>query len=109
MAKNYIQDGRVITMTATGATASGLPVVLGGLVGVALNRTLAAGETLDVALEGVFELPKVSANTFALGAAVYFDAAAGLVTSTSSGNAQIGNAVAAAGSGSTSARIRLRN
>lgn len=109
MAKNFIQDGRTLTTTASGATAPGFPVILGGLAGVALNRTLAAGETLDVALEGVFELPKVSANAFTLGASAYFDAGAGLVTTTASGNTQIGHAVAAAGAGSATVRVRLRN
>ncbi len=109
MARNFIQDGRVLTMAAAGATASGIPVILGGLAGVALNRTLGAGETLDVALEGVFELPKVSANAFALGASVYFDAGAGLVTTTASGNTLLGHAVAAAGAGTATVRVRLRN
>ena len=36
MATNYVQDGTVMPFTASGAVSSGDPVVIGGLLGVAL-------------------------------------------------------------------------
>lgn len=108
MAKNYVAPSRTITIPAPAAVASGGVVVAGGLAGVALAAA-DTGAPVDVSLEGIWTLPKVSANTFALGAAVYWDSAAGLVTTTASGNAQLGHAVAAAGAGSATVRVRLRN
>lgn len=104
--KNFVQAGSNLTLTAPYAVTSGAGVKIGAIFGVAAG-TAASGATVDVVTHGVFDLPKVSTDTFAVGAAVYWDDTAKLVTSTTSGNTKIGVAVAAADNPSGFARLRL--
>ncbi|HMQ91511.1 MAG TPA: DUF2190 family protein [Amaricoccus sp.] len=105
MAKNFIQNGNIITMTAAGDVASG-DVVFAGALGAA-----ATGEKLDVALEGVFRVAKVAADALAVGGAVYWDAGASLATSDddSGANPLLGHAFEAAGNPSATVALRLAN
>jgi predicted RecA/RadA family phage recombinase len=77
MAKNYEQAGDRITWTnGTGsAVASGQVVKIGNILGVALQSiaTSAAGE---VAIRGVFDVPKVSAAVIAQGESLTWDVSA---------------------------------
>ncbi len=74
---NFKQHGDRILFTLTGAQVSGDPLVVGtGLLGVAMNDG-ANTEVIDCAVEGVFELPKVSAAVIARGEQVLFDVSAG--------------------------------
>jgi predicted RecA/RadA family phage recombinase len=104
--RNYIQPGDSITVTAAAIAASGEGVKMGNLFGVA-SGDAAMDDKLVLTTTGVFELPKVAANTFAVGAIVYWDDTAKVVTSTASGNTRIGLAVSAAGNPSASVRVRL--
>jgi len=72
--KNLIQDGKRITWTnGTGSDVSaGDPVVINGQIGVA-SVDIANGAAGAVAMEGVYELPKVSGNAIPQGDAVLFD------------------------------------
>lgn len=106
MAKNWIQPGDTITIPAPAAVASGEPVIAGDIIGIAAGAA-ASGQPVDVNTSGVWDLSKVSANAFALGAKVYWDATAKLATSTASGNTLIGVAVAAAGASTAAVRVRL--
>lgn len=106
MATNYIQAGDTITITAPAAVASGGVVIAGSIAGIAQGDA-AIGASVDVATCGVWELPKVAANAFNLGAAVYWDATAGLATSTASGNTKIGVAVEAAAASTGTVKVRL--
>ncbi|WP_413734339.1 DUF2190 family protein [Sodalis sp. RH21] len=71
MAKNYVQDGKTITITALSDIASGDVVVVGGIVAVAITD-IAEGETGDGFAEGVFKLPKLTADVIATGSRVHF-------------------------------------
>jgi predicted RecA/RadA family phage recombinase len=104
--KNFVQAGSNLTIPAPAAVASGGVVIAGAIIGIASNAA-ASGADVDVVTTGVFELPKVGADAFTLGAAVYYIAASGLVTTTASGNTKIGVAVAAAGSGVATVKVRL--
>lgn len=80
MASNYVQDGDIIDWANGGAAVnSGDPVVIGSnsdaLIGIALVD-IANGATGSVALEGVWEVPKVSAAVIATGEYVMWDASA---------------------------------
>lgn len=55
MAKNWIQKGSTIPFV--GAATSGAVVIIGALAGVA-DRTTQAGESNELHLDEVFELPK---------------------------------------------------
>jgi predicted RecA/RadA family phage recombinase len=104
--KNYIQPGKTVTLPAPAATASGDVVTIGSLTGIAAGDA-ATGEPLDLTLEGVFDLPKVAANDFAVGAPVYWNSGSALATTTASGNARIGTAVAAAAASTAAVPVRL--
>lgn len=106
--KNKIQNGKVIDYTNGGgaAIASGALVVIGVLAGVAVSN-IAVGESGAVDLQGVFELPKVTGTAIAVGDKVYWDATAGNVTKTASGNTAFGAAVEAAVSAATTVKVLL--
>lgn len=103
--KNFVQSGNTIPVTAPGGgVLSGAPVRTGSFFGVACTDA-AAGETVQILLTGVFDLPKKAGDVVTLGAALYWDGTA--VTITSSGNVLIGAATAAAGGSAATVRIRL--
>ena len=62
---------------------------------------------VEVAVAGVFEVPKKSTDTPAVGALLYWDSAAGEMTTTVTGNTKAGYAAEASGSGATLVKIRL--
>jgi predicted RecA/RadA family phage recombinase len=58
--KNYIHEGRMITVAApAGSVAPGDGVAVGVMFGVA-SKTAAARETVTIATVGVFDLPKLA-------------------------------------------------
>ncbi len=88
--KNFICPGNSLTMTApAGGVVSGALVVLEGLFGVAAF-TAAAGADFDLVCEGVFNLPKKTGETPAVGAKVYWETATSSVTTTATSNTLIG-------------------
>ncbi len=104
--KNYIQKGENLTLAAPYGVTSGGGVKTGLIFGVAAGDAL-SGADVDLVTEGVFDLPKVSTDVFAVGAAVYWDDTAKLMTSTTSGNTKIGVAVLAAANPSGTVKVRL--
>ncbi len=105
--RNFIQPGNVIGVAApAGGVASGAGVQIGALFGVA-STTQAAGEAVEIAVSGVFELPKeATVDTFAVGAELEWDAVAGRVAALDEGR-RIGVAVASAGASAAVVRVRL--
>ncbi len=72
--KNYIQPGNNITVAAPGGgVSSGDLVVIGGLIGVASFDALETVD-LEIATEGVFELPCATADDIGVGDLLYSDA-----------------------------------
>lgn len=107
MAKNKFQDGKVIDVPApAGGVLSGDLVVIGGLVGVALNDK-AEGETANVEIEGVWELPKKTTDNVGVGVELFYDATAKNLTVTATSNTYAGIASAAAGSGADTVLLIL--
>ena len=109
MAKNFIKPGEHLTFTAGAATASGAGVVLGTLLGVSLT-TVANGGSGEAAVEGVWELPKLSGAVVAAFARPIWDVSAGefIVAAPASGDVLNGAiAVEAAGAGVTKVKVRL--
>lgn len=78
MTTKYIQDGEVLDYAnASGSTiTSGTPVVMGNIIGVAL-ADIANGATGSVAVEGVFNLPKVTGSAWTIGSKLLWDSSAG--------------------------------
>lgn len=106
--KNFKQKGENITLPAPIAVLSGEVLIVGELHGVVAGNA-GVGDDCDVVTEGVFELPKVAADAFAIGDPVYFDAALKLVAADddSGGNAKIGIAVTAAPAVSGFVNVKL--
>jgi predicted RecA/RadA family phage recombinase len=105
--KNYIQAGRMITLAApAGGVAPGDGVVIGALFGVA-SKTAAEGETVTLATDGVFDLPKLASAVIAAGDPVVWDDTAKQVDAPATGRYPIGIVIGDAGNGATTVRVRL--
>jgi predicted RecA/RadA family phage recombinase len=104
--KNFIQAGNTITITAAADGTSGAGLLVGKLFGVLTADVKVAAE-VELAVVGVFELAKVEAQAWTVGAAVYWDDTAKACTTTVGSNTKIGHAVAAAANPSTVGAVRL--
>jgi predicted RecA/RadA family phage recombinase len=104
--RNFIQPGKTITIPSPGDVESGDVLIIGGLAGICAGDA-ANGEDLDLALEGVYTLPKSSAVVLTVGELALWDGAQ-VVDSESDGDA-IGHVVEDAGSGVTTCKVRLSN
>lgn len=72
---NYEQRGEVLTITAGADLTSGQVVRVGAILGVA-TQAIANGASGEVALKGVFNVPKVSGAVIAQGERLVWDASA---------------------------------
>jgi predicted RecA/RadA family phage recombinase len=103
--KNFKAQGNKITIEAPGNVVSGTPAVLEDRAGV-YEGSADTGEDVVVLLEGIVELAK-SAEAFAAGEKLYWNAGSSFVTSTASTNKPIGWSAAAAATGDTVADVKL--
>ena len=109
MAKNFIQPGDTLTVTApAGGVTSGDAVEINSLFGVAAFDAV-AGDPVEVTVAGVFDLPKVSTDVVAVGDTLFFDTGLAELSLDvgSPGNLKVGYATKAAGSGVALVNIRL--
>lgn len=108
MANNYIQPGEHLTVVApAGGTVSGQMYKVGGIIGVA-QTTQAAGENVVLSVDGVYEVPKVSAQAWAVGDPLYFVTASRNLTNVSAtGHFLVGVATEVAANPSSVGRARL--
>jgi len=106
--KNFIGVGNRVTLTATAAIASGQPVLIGSLFGIAENFA-AIGDPLVLVLNGIFDLSKTASQAWTVGQLIYWDVATSRVTNVVATNKLVGVAVLAvgAGAGETTGRVRL--
>lgn len=104
--KNYVQPGRTVTVAAPYDRLSGQGLLVGALFGVATFDAL-SGANVEAELEGVFDLAKVSAQAWTVGAIIYWDDTAKNCTTVSTSNKLIGVAAAAAANPSAIGRVRL--
>ncbi|WP_426313851.1 DUF2190 family protein [Methylobacterium fujisawaense] len=105
--KNFIQEADTLTVPApTGGVVSGLPVISGLMIGIA-TTTQPQGAPVAVKTTGVFELPKVSAQAWTIGQAIYWDPAAGNATTSNTGTTLMGYASEPAANPSAVGRVRL--
>ncbi|ATQ67866.1 MULTISPECIES: DUF2190 family protein [Methylosinus] len=105
--KNFVQLAEIVTVTApSGGVASGDPVLIGALFGVA-SKSAAAGESVEIMTEGGFDLAKHAGDTFSVGDKVYFNASEKKLTSAAPSNPRIGVAMKAAVGSATSVLVRL--
>lgn len=64
--KNFINSGDTLDVAAPADVLSGAGVMIVALFGVATANKL-SGQTVAIKTKGVFELPKLTANTWAVG------------------------------------------
>lgn len=103
---NFVQPGGTIEITApTGGVTSGEPVQIGGIIGIGALDALVS-ESVNIQVEGVFDVDKVSAQAWAEGESIYWDDTAELMT-TVKGGIWAGIAVAAAANPSSTGRMRM--
>lgn len=109
MARNYVQPGTVLEITAAANLNSGTPVAVGAVVGVALGA-IANGARGQAQVEGVFDLPKATGVAFTAGQRLNFRPSAGNFTTATAVAGDLlgaGVAVNAAAAGDTTCRVRL--
>jgi predicted RecA/RadA family phage recombinase len=104
--KNFIQEGLTITVTAPANVVSGQYVTVGAIRGVAAYDA-ASGEAVELATEGVFTLPKVTAEDVAAGDLLYWNGTACTKTAGTGSKPVVGVAVKAAGNGATTVAVKL--
>lgn len=104
--KNYVQPGEVLTVAAPYDVSSGGGAKVGLIFGIAAEDAT-SGSDVDLAVEGVFSVTKLSTDAFAVGDAVYWDDTNKRCTSTTTSNTKIGVAVVAAANPSSTVTVRL--
>ena len=111
--RNYIQPGDVLEVAApVGGYANGEVVKVGDVVGVSFG-TYAEGDTAQVALTGVYEVPKKTGINFTAGAKLYLLESEDVVTNVASqgdpvvNNPFVGYAWKAAINADTATLVRL--
>jgi predicted RecA/RadA family phage recombinase len=86
-----LSDGAIFNYTTTGAVANGQLLVLGRMAGVALNAATGAGQSIAVAMEGVFSVASVATGAKTRGLrAMYRSTGSQLKVTTVSGVAGTG-------------------
>lgn len=106
--KNYVQPGEVLNLTAPATVASGKGALIGGTIfGVACADYSSGDTNGEFQVEGVFDLDKVSAQSWSVGNIIFWDNSAKLCTTVASGNIKIGVAIKAAANPSSTGRVRL--
>ena len=102
----YVHKGEAIDYTPAEGIAAGSVVIIGRFVGVA-QHAIAAGALGSVQIEGVFRMPKKAAQEIAAGAAVYWAADPGEISSAIADGTLCGITVAAAAADDTHVLVRL--
>jgi predicted RecA/RadA family phage recombinase len=106
--KNFVAEGKTLTLTAPYALTSGQGVLVGSIFGVATGDAAISTE-VEAITEGVFTLTKATGAAWTVGALIYWDNAARNCTTTVATNKLIGTAIAAAASGDTVGNVRLNS
>lgn len=104
---NAVSAGCTFNVTLTAATTSGTGLLIGSILGVAVTSG-AIGDVVAHKVEGVFTLPKLTADVVAQGAKLYWDNTNKRLTTTASTHAEAGVAFAAATGTDTTVQIKLK-
>jgi predicted RecA/RadA family phage recombinase len=102
----FVHEGASIDYTPAADVAAGDVVVQGDLAGVA-KLDIKAGKLGALAVEGVFDFAKNTGVAYTVGQILYWDDTNNVVTTTATGNKQIGKVVRAAATTDTTVRVRL--
>lgn len=90
MARNYVQPGETVTVTAPYAVASGGGIKVGALIGIALADA-AQGAPVEVRRVGVFDTARATGEAWvAWTTRLFWDDTNRRLTSTATGNTLVG-------------------
>ncbi len=105
---NYVYSGDRVEITTPYAVSSGGGCLVGTrLFGIA-TETYGSGAAGVIATEGVFDIAKATAISFAAGAPVYWDDTNKVCTTSGTGSAlEVGICLSTAGTAATTVRARL--
>lgn len=105
--KNFLQPGNILDLIApSGGVVSGVPVLIGSILAVPV-ASVAQGEVFAGAVEGVFTLPKLTANTWAVGIKVNWNDTNGEFQIATSDLDNAATVVEAASSSVSEGKVRL--
>jgi predicted RecA/RadA family phage recombinase len=106
--RNYVQSGNslAIAVPYAGGILSGQGVLVGALFGVAASDG-AQNAIIEAATQGVFDITKEPALAITAGARVFWDNTNRRITTTATGNFQVGIASLAALAADTTVRVWL--
>lgn len=90
--KNFVQEGRHLTIKAPYDVLTGEVVISGDLHGVAVKNAL-HNEPITIVTEGVYSLPKIEADQIQLGQRIYWNLSQKMASVDPVGNHLIGVAV----------------
>jgi predicted RecA/RadA family phage recombinase len=106
MSTNFIQEGKNLDYTPSGADVKSGDFILLGAIGGVAKTDIADGKTGAVHITGVYSVAKAS-GAVTQGAKLYWKAADSNLTTTASGNTIVGVAAEAAASGDATVKILL--
>lgn len=75
MSKRYQGEGNVIDVTLAAAATSGVPIVIGKLLGVPVTSG-AIGDTIAVSIAGVHNIPSANGAAYTKGQSITWDVSA---------------------------------
>ncbi len=104
--KNYVSDGKIVTVIAPANLVSGQPFRVASLFLVAIHAA-SSGQPVAASRQGVFTLPKLAANNMTLGLKVNFNATTGELQLATSDLDNVATVVEAAGAATTSVKVVL--
>jgi predicted RecA/RadA family phage recombinase len=106
--QNFVHKGDVLPLTAPATVLSGAGALIGGTIfGVACADYTSGDIHAEFAVTGVFDLAKVSLQSWSVGNIIFWDNSAKLATTVASGNVKIGVATKVAANPSSTGRVRL--
>ncbi|MCH2547311.1 MAG: DUF2190 family protein [Alphaproteobacteria bacterium] len=106
MATNFVQEGKALNYTPSGADVASGDFVLIGTIGGIAKTDIADGKTGAVHVSGVFSVAKAS-GAVTQGQKLYWNTTNSNLTTTASGNTIVGVAAEAAASGDANVKILL--
>jgi predicted RecA/RadA family phage recombinase len=103
--KNFVAPGNTISVTSPTNATSGDLILFGVMGGGVASTGALVGAPLELAVEGIFDVKKVTADLLAAGVVAKADSATGLMSL--AGKVKVGWIVQQAGPGQTTVRVRL--
>ena len=106
--QNFIQEGKALYVPApNGGVVSGQSLVVGKMFGV-VSETVPAGVSFALWTKGCYAVSKTSAQAWAIGDALYWDATNSVVTNVNTGALlPIGYAIAVAANPSATGQMKI--